>query len=117
MSETGTTMSSERAEQPTTPDSHGVPGKTLAAQREAMGWTVEQVADQLKLQVRQVVALEAGDYAALPSPAVTRGFVRAYAKLMKLDPAPLVAQIAMESPPTPDSSATVTPGPASSAWH
>jgi cytoskeleton protein RodZ len=54
------------------------------------------------------VALEAGDYASLPSPAVTRGFVRAYAKLMKMDPAPLVAQIAMDTPPTPDSSATVT---------
>jgi cytoskeleton protein RodZ len=109
-------MSSERAEQPATPDNqYGIPGKTLAAQREAMGWSVEQVADQLKLAVRQVVALEAGDYASLPSPAVTRGFVRAYAKLMKLDPAPLVAQIAMESEPVPDSGATVTrrPSPAS----
>ncbi|ALK99748.1 hypothetical protein AB595_07965 [Massilia sp. WF1] len=92
-------MSSERADEPTTPDSrHDIPGKVLAAQREAMGWTVEQVADQLKLAVRQVVALEAGDYAALPSPAVTRGFVRAYAKLMKLDPAPLVARIAIDTP-------------------
>lgn len=95
-------MSSERAEQPAAPDNrHAIPGKTLAAQREAMGWSVEQVADQLKLAVRQVVALEAGDYAALPSPAVTRGFVRAYAKLMKLDPAPLVAQIEMDTPPVP----------------
>jgi cytoskeleton protein RodZ len=94
-----TTMSSERAEEPTTPASqHEIPGKVLAAQREAMGWTVEQVADQLKLAVRQVVALEAGDYASLPSPAVTRGFVRAYAKLMKLDPAPLVAKIAIDTP-------------------
>jgi len=102
-------MSSERADEPATPDKpHGIPGQALASQREAMGWSVEQVADQLKLQVRQVVALEAGDYASLPSPAVTRGFVRAYAKLMKMDPAPLVAQIAMESPPTPDSSANVT---------
>jgi cytoskeleton protein RodZ len=105
-------MSSERADEPATPDNHhgipGIPGKTLAVQREAMGWSVEQVADQLKLAVRQVVALEAGDYAALPSPAVTRGFVRAYAKLMKMDPAPLVAQITMDTPPTPDSSATVT---------
>lgn len=102
-------MSSERADEPATPDnSHGIPGKVLASQREAMGWSVEQVADQLKLQVRQVVALEAGDYASLPSPAVTRGFVRAYAKLMKLDPAPLVAQIAMDAPAAPDHSATVT---------
>jgi cytoskeleton protein RodZ len=95
---------------------HGVPGQTLAAQREAMGWSVEQVADQLKLAVRQVIALEAGDYASLPSPAVTRGFVRAYAKLVKLDPAPLVAQIAMETEPAPDTSAvtaTRRPTPAS----
>ena len=90
-------MSSDRADVPATPDPTGIPGKTLAAQREAMGWTVEQVADQLKLAVRQVVALEAGDYASLPSPAVTRGFVRAYAKIVKLDPVPLVAQIDLGS--------------------
>jgi cytoskeleton protein RodZ len=111
-----TTMSSERAEEPTTPDNqHGSPGRVLASQREAMGWTVEQVADQLKLAVRQVVALEAGDYAALPSPAVTRGFVRAYAKLVKVDPAPLVAQIAIDMPGEADmnTSAVRRPTPAS----
>jgi cytoskeleton protein RodZ len=48
--------------------------------------------------VRQVIALEAGDYAALPGPAVVRGFVRAYAKIVKLDAAPLVALIALDSP-------------------
>lgn len=99
-------MSSEWAEQPAQPDNHGVPGKTLAAQREAMGWTVEQVADQLKLAVRQVVALEAGDYAALPGPAVVRGFVRAYAKIVKLDPLPLVALIALNAPGPTDATGT-----------
>jgi cytoskeleton protein RodZ len=69
----------------------------LAAQREAMGWTVEQIADQLKLAVRQVKALEAGDYAALPNMAVTR-FVRAYAKVLKIDAAPLVAMIEAARP-------------------
>ena len=91
-------MSADRADQPVTPDPTGIPGKTLAFHREAMGWSVEQVADQLKLAVRQVVALEAGDYASLPSPAVTRGFVRAYAKIVKLDPMPLVAQIDLGTP-------------------
>jgi cytoskeleton protein RodZ len=91
-------MSADRAEQTVTPDPTGIPGKTLAQHREAMGWSVEQVADQLKLAVRQVVALEAGDYASLPSPAVTRGFVRAYAKIVKLDPTPLVAQIDLGTP-------------------
>jgi len=99
-------MSSEWAEQPAQPDNHGVPGRTLAAQREAMGWTVEQVADQLKLAVRQVVALEAGDYAALPGPAVVRGFVRAYAKIVKLDPLPLVTLIALNAPGPTDATGT-----------
>jgi cytoskeleton protein RodZ len=100
-------MSSERAEQPAAPEVHRneLPGKTLAAQREAMGWAVEQVADQLKLAVRQVVALEADDYSALPSRAVVRGFVRAYAKILKLDPAPLVAMIEMETTPPIDTAA------------
>ncbi|NHZ63317.1 helix-turn-helix domain-containing protein [Massilia genomosp. 1] len=96
-------MSSEWAEQAAAGGNanaanHGLPGKTLAAQREAMGWTVEQVADQLKMAVRQVTALEAGDYANLPGPAVVRGFVRAYAKVVKLDAAPLVAMISLDTP-------------------
>ena len=98
-------MSAEWADQPPV-DNHGVPGKTLAAQREAMGWSVEQVADQLKLAVRQVVALEAGDYASLPGPAVVRGFVRAYAKVVKLDAAPLVAMIALDTPAPSDATST-----------
>jgi cytoskeleton protein RodZ len=99
---------SERADQPATPEmQNGVPGRALASQREAMGWSVEQVADQLKLAVRQVVALEAGDYASLPGPAVVRGFVRAYAKILKLDAAPLVAMIALETPVPVETAANV----------
>ena len=98
-------MSAEWADQ-TVPNNHGIPGKTLAAQREAMGWTVEQVADQLKLAVRQVIALEEGDYANLPGPAVVRGFVRAYAKVVKLDAAPLVAQIALDNPGAGDATSS-----------
>lgn len=86
-------MNSERADQPEKQNQHGTPGAQLKAQREAMGLTVDQIADQLKLAPRQVVALEAGDYASLPNMAVTRGFVRAYAKVVKLDAAPLVAMI------------------------
>jgi cytoskeleton protein RodZ len=57
--------------------------------------------------VRQVVAIEAGDYAALPSPAVTRGFVRAYAKILRLDPAPLVAMCPVDNPPPADAAGAV----------
>jgi cytoskeleton protein RodZ len=92
-------MNSEWAEQPQSQGNLGAPGAQLKAQREAMGWTVENVADQLKLAPRQVVALEEGDFAALPNLAVVRGFVRAYAKVVKLDAAPLVAMIDVN--PTP----------------
>lgn len=98
----------EQADQPAAPGNQpGIPGKTLQSQREAMGWSVEQVADQLKLAPRQVVAIEAGDYASLPSPAVTRGFVRAYAKLLKIDAAPLVSMIELNMPPEAQAGAPV----------
>ncbi|WP_354670237.1 helix-turn-helix domain-containing protein [Janthinobacterium sp. SUN073] len=74
----------------------------MKAQREALGWPVEQVADQLKLATRQVIALEEGDMAALPNLAVVRGFVRAYAKVVKLDAAPLVAMIEVHPAPAQD---------------
>ncbi|WEF33518.1 helix-turn-helix domain-containing protein [Pseudoduganella chitinolytica] len=85
-------MDSERQEQPNNQQAQA-PGAQLAAQREAMGLSIDQIADQLKLAPRQVVAIEQGDYASLPNMAVTRGFIRAYAKVVRLDPAPLVAQI------------------------
>ncbi|WP_332852448.1 helix-turn-helix domain-containing protein [Duganella sp. S19_KUP01_CR8] len=92
-------MNSEWAEPPKDQGSSlATPGAQLAARREAMGLTVEQIADQLKLAPRQVKALEAGDYAALPNMAVVRGFVRAYAKVVKLDATPLVAMIEVISP-------------------
>lgn len=99
-------MNSEWAEAPkeqgNTSTGKATPGALLAAQREKLGWTVEQIADQLKLAIRQVKALEAGDYAALPNMAVTRGFVRAYAKVLKMDAAPLVAMLEAEVPPSPE---------------
>jgi cytoskeleton protein RodZ len=68
----------------------------LAAARQSKEWTVEQVASQLNLAPRQIVALEADNYPALPGLASARGFVRAYAKLLKIDATPLVALVAGE---------------------
>jgi len=67
------------------------PGVRLAAYREERGWTVEQVASQLNLAPRQIVALESDDYPSLPGMPIVRGFIRAYAKLLKVDAAPLLA--------------------------
>lgn len=69
------------------------PGAQLAAYREERGWTVEQVASQLNLAPRQILALEADDYQALPGMVIVRGFIRAYAKLLKVDPTSLLATL------------------------
>ena len=71
-------------------------GALLAAEREARSWSIEQVAHQLNLAPRQIQALERDDYAALPGMASVRGFIRAYAKLLKLDATPLIATISPE---------------------
>jgi cytoskeleton protein RodZ len=73
------------------------PGAQLAACRQERGWTVEQVASQLNLAPRQIVAIESDDYPALPGMAIVRGFIRAYAKLLKVDPAPLLATLGGET--------------------
>jgi cytoskeleton protein RodZ len=70
------------------------PGMQLAMRRHEFNWSVEQVASQLNLAPRQVLAMEADDYGALPGMAVARGFIRSYAKLLKLDSTPMLAQIA-----------------------
>jgi cytoskeleton protein RodZ len=73
------------------------PGARLAALREERGWTVEQVASQLNLAPRQILAIERDDYPSLPGMAITRGFVRAYAKLLKIDAAPLLSDLGGET--------------------
>lgn len=73
------------------------PGARLASLRQERGWTVDQVASQLNLAPRQIQAIERDDYPALPGMAIVRGFVRAYAKLLKVDAAPLLADIGGET--------------------
>lgn len=73
------------------------PGAQLAAYRKERGWTVEQVANHLNLALRQVVAIESDDYASLPGMPIVRGFVRAYAKLLKVDAAPLLTLLGGET--------------------
>lgn len=46
------------------------------------------------MSVRQVRSLEADDYEALHGMATARGFVRAYARILQIDPEPLVASFA-----------------------
>ena len=66
------------------------PGATLAAARRAHGLTVAEVAEQMRISPRQVAAIESGSYGELPGAVFVRGFIRNYARLLKLDPVPLL---------------------------
>ncbi len=66
-------------------------GKMLKASRERLGLSVLDVANQTKLAVRQIEALEADELQHLPELPFVRGFVRSYAKILHLEPQTLLA--------------------------
>ena len=61
------------------------PGKILLQARLQVGLTQEQVAKELYMTVYKVKALEADDYNRLSSDTFARGYIRAYANLVKID--------------------------------
>lgn len=73
-------------------------GSILRAEREALGVTVREVAETLNLSMAVIEALEADDYARLPGLVFARGYVRAYARLLELEPDPLIAQYPRPQP-------------------
>jgi cytoskeleton protein RodZ len=68
-------------------------GARLKAERERQALSVADVAQRLKYAPRQIVAVEADDFAALPGLTFVRGFVRGYARLLGLPADPLVAAL------------------------
>ena len=68
------------------------PGETLRAARESKNWSLSSVAQQLNLSERSLTQIEAGDFSQLPGHTFSRGYVRAYAKLLGLDQNRLVQQ-------------------------
>ena len=68
-------------------------GSRLTAARTAAGLSIAEVARHLKLSPLQVEALETGEHKKLPGPVFVRGFMRNYARLVNLDPVPLIADV------------------------
>ena len=66
------------------------PGPRLRRGRESRGWTAQQAAEQMRLPVAVVEALEAERYADLGAPAFARGHLRRYATLLDLPVGPLL---------------------------
>lgn len=67
------------------------PGKLLVWARERASLSQEQVAKELYMTMTKVRALESDDYRHMGSDTFTRGYLRAYANLVKLDVAQVLA--------------------------
>ena len=66
------------------------PGDTLRQAREGKAWSLPEVAARLNLTPASLANLEAGAFDKLPGHTFSRGYIRAYAKLLGLDQAVLV---------------------------
>jgi cytoskeleton protein RodZ len=80
-------------EQQTQRDGLVAVGSRLAKAREQQQRSVESVASDLHLRLEVVRAIENGDEAQLPAATFLRGYVKAYARLLEIDDAALVAQL------------------------
>lgn len=66
-------------------------GEIFKAARQNSGWTVEDVAKKTKLTYAVIEAIENEDFSSLPSPTYVIGFIRNYAKLLRLNDKELVS--------------------------
>ncbi|MBA3902151.1 MAG: DUF4115 domain-containing protein [Rhodocyclaceae bacterium] len=69
------------------------PGALLRQAREARGMSLAEAAASLKMSPRQIEAVEAEDYSRLSGATFIRGFIRNYAKLLKIDAAQVIAAL------------------------
>ncbi len=68
-------------------------GQQLRRKREARSLTLEEVSRATHMRAHYLQAMESGDFEAIPSLAQARGFLRAYADFLDLNPAPLLGAL------------------------
>ncbi|HHT36241.1 MAG: helix-turn-helix domain-containing protein [Candidatus Wallacebacter cryptica] len=61
-------------------------GDLLRQAREEQQMTIEEISEKTKIRTAYLEAIEAGDQSALPDEVYVRGFLRIYAKVLKIDP-------------------------------
>ncbi|MDR2220978.1 MAG: helix-turn-helix domain-containing protein [Methylobacillus sp.] len=77
-------------------------GAALREAREQQNLDIKDVSTAIRFSPQQIEALEAGDFAKLPEMVFVRGFVRNYAKLLRIDAEPLLAalpKVGHDAPP------------------
>jgi cytoskeleton protein RodZ len=65
-------------------------GGELKLAREKLNLSIQDISNQLRLSPKQVEAIETDEFDKLPEPTIVRGFIRNYAKLLKIDAQPIL---------------------------
>jgi len=65
-------------------------GGALRLERENQGLTIQDIASRLRLSSKQIEAIEADNFSSLPEATIVRGFIRNYAKQLKINAEPLL---------------------------
>ena len=68
-------------------------GQILKQAREEQELSLDDVSVKTRIREKYLAAIEADNFGILPSSVQQKGFVRAYARALGLDPAPLVSQL------------------------
>jgi cytoskeleton protein RodZ len=84
-------------------------GGALNQARQVQGLSVQDVASKLRLSPKQIEAIEADDFAKLPESTIVRGFIRNYAKLLKINAEPLLDAYSAIVPTSVQHQLTVKP--------
>lgn len=93
-------------------------GAELRSAREAKGLSLGTLAQRIRVPPRILAAIEVNDLSRLPPRPFGRGFVKAYAEEVDLDPAQTVHTFFSQFPPQPGPPPQATRrGLADSAWH
>ena len=71
-------------------------GETLSLRRQASGASIEEVAKALNIKKDYIVAIENNDLEVLPGKIYSSGFIRSYAKFLKLDPDEIITRLKAE---------------------
>ncbi len=71
-------------------------GSYLKEAREKAGKKIEDIAQDTRVPLRHLKAIEVSDYSGLPGKTYAMGFVRAYARSLGLEEAPIIARLRTE---------------------
>ena len=97
-------------------------GEQLKAERERQRLSRKRIAEVTHMRTDYVQAIEEGRYEVLGAPIYIRGFIRSYARALKMDEKPLLEQLAKEmgwdskKPAVGAGSATVSSSAPSAEW-